>query len=115
MNTHHKNIVYSVFMPMEVENQLDECFSPGDGITAIEQVHGELPLLHRPSRLSPLLANFTHLYRARFAWADVGITYIQVRNTLFVTGLWSERDWGRLTHRSVHVVLGNGIMERRLP
>lgn len=99
---------FTVKIHFDLENELDECFSPGDGIAAIGQLHGELPRLHRSrTKRRSRGVKRIHLYRGRYAWFDLGFSYVQVGNVLYVIEIWHDDDWNNPNRQEVDVVLSD--------
>jgi len=89
-------------------NQLDECLSPMDGLTAIDQICLDLPRLHRSIRPSILRRWFgasRQVYHGRYGWYPLGFTYQQIRDELHILSLWPVREKGLLRRRKFDVVL----------
>ena len=85
------NSTFTVSMHPDLVNDLDETFSPIDGLVAIGQVFGELPSLHAaiaPKRMQKQAGRTLKVYRARFDWYPLGVSYVQIGTTLHVVELW---------------------------
>jgi hypothetical protein len=100
---------FTVVAHPDLIDQLDACFSPSDGIQAIGELFGELPKVHcshagMPRRRMP--RKRLDLYRGRFAWFDLGFSYVQFRNEPHVLGLWHDTDSGNPDRHEVDAVLG---------
>jgi hypothetical protein len=96
---------FTVLMHRTLVDELDEGFSPMDGLVAIDQMFGELPLLHpsvaakRPGKRA---GRRLKLYRGNFDWYNsLGFSYVQIGTTLHVLELWYDEN-----PREVDVVLG---------
>jgi hypothetical protein len=79
-------------MHHDLVNELDECFSPVDGIIAIDQMFVELPQLHQaiaPKRPQKRAGRTLKVYRGRFDWYPLGFSYVQTGTTLHVLELWN--------------------------
>ncbi len=94
----------TVSMHDTLVNELDECFSPMDGIIAIDQMFLELPQLHpaiAPRRPQKRARRTLKVYRGRYHWYPLGFSYVQIGTTLHVLELW---NWDN--RADVDVVLG---------
>ena len=107
---------FTVMMHPTLVDELDEGFSPMDGIVAIDQMFSELPLLHAgvaPKRLRRRTARKLRVYRGCYDWyKSLGFSYVQIGTTLHVLDLWYNE------HRNlseVDVVLGTGRTEGYAP
>ena len=99
----------TVKMHHDLVEQLDQCFSPADGIEAIDQVFIDLPIAHQalPARRGGRGRGRTlPRYRGRFGWFDLGFTYVQIGIELHVVELWHDDRWNKPRRREVDVVLG---------
>lgn len=104
MTTQSTTSPFTIIIHPDLANELDEHFSPGDGITAIEELYLELPKLHAPAKRNRTKRH-TRLYRACYGWADLGFSYVQCGNQLHVLELWTYHS-DELAQRPVDVVLG---------
>ncbi len=99
-------------------DQLDEHFSPMDGLVAINQIYLELPQLH-PAAASELgrkrPSRTLKVYRGRYDWFDLGFSYVQLGRELHVLELWNDTDWNDPHRLEVDVVLGRGPVEVYAP
>ena len=94
----------TVSMHHDLVNELDEWFSPMDGIIAIDQIFLELPQLHpaiAPRRPHKRASRTLKVYRGRYHWYELGFSYVQIGDTLHVLDLW---NWDN--RADVDVVLG---------
>jgi hypothetical protein len=98
---------FTVLMHPSLVDQLDEGFSPMDGLVAIDQMFGELPLLHQalaPKRLRKRAGRRLRVYRGCYDWySSLGFSYVQIGTTLHVLDLWYAEN---LTRGKVDVILG---------
>ena len=113
----HENAIndykaFTVMMHPELVDELDEGFSPMDGLVAIDEMFSELPLLHvglAPKRLRKRSARKLKVHRGCFDWyKSLGFSYVQIGTTLHVLELWYDEN-PNLTH--MNVVLGTGYTE----
>jgi hypothetical protein len=105
---------FTVFMHPTLVDQLDEGFSPMDGIIAIDQIFLELPRLHPapvPKRSQNRAGRRLKVYRGRYHWYDLGFSYVQIGTTLHVLELWHDADYRNSNRTEVDVVLGQGPAE----
>jgi hypothetical protein len=83
---------FTVWMHRDLVDELDEGFSPMDGIVAIDEMFCELPLVHRalaPLRLRKRAGRKLKVYRGCFDWyKSLGFSYVQIGTTLHVLELW---------------------------
>ena len=90
----HSPSAYKVYMHRELVDELDEGFSPMDGVHAINDVFVGLPLVHRsksPKRRHT--GKRLHVYRGRFSWyPELGFNYVEIGSQLHVLELWFDRD-----------------------
>jgi hypothetical protein len=102
-------ITYTVSMLPELVDQLDEGFSPMDGIFAIDEMFSELPLLHlalAPKRRPKRAGRKLKVYRGCYDWyKSLGFSYVQVGTTLHVLELWFDENPNL---SQLDVVLGTG-------
>jgi hypothetical protein len=107
---------FTVVMHPTLVDELDEGFSPMDGILAIDEMFGELPLLHAglaPKRLRKRTARKLRVYRGCYDWYNsLGFSYIQIGTTLHVLELWYDESPNL---SQVDVVLGTGQTEGYAP
>lgn len=87
---------FKVVMHPDMVNELDECFSPMDGIQAIGEIFGDLPRVHR----NTTARNKRHvgrrvfrIFTGRFNWFPIGFTYVQIGNLLRVLEFWYDEDY----------------------
>lgn len=85
---------FTVMMHRQLVDALDEGFSPMDGIVAIDQMFGELPLLHQalaPKCLRRRAGRKLKVYRGCYDWyKSLGFSYVQIGTTLHVLDLWYD-------------------------
>jgi hypothetical protein len=107
---------FTVSMHPTLVDELDEGFSPMDGIVAIDEMYCELPLLHHalaPKRLRKRAGRRLMVYRGTYDWyGDLGFSYVQIGTTLHVLDLWHAED---LTPDKFDVILGTGKTEGYVP
>lgn len=107
---------YTVTMHPDLVDDLDEGFSPMDGLVAIDEMFGELPLLHRavaPTRLRKRTGRTLRVYRGCYDWyKSLGFSYVQIGTTLHVLELW-YKEHPELS--DVDVILGTGRTEGYTP
>jgi hypothetical protein len=100
---------FTVLMHRTLVDELDEGFSPMDGLVAIDEIFSELPLLHRalaPKRLRKRAGRKLTVYRGCYHWYDnLGFSYVQMGTTLHVLQLWYAES-PRLA--DMDVILGTG-------
>jgi hypothetical protein len=105
-------IIYTVSMLPELVDELDQGFSPMDGIVAIDEIFSELPLLHRalaPKRLRKRARRTLKVYRGCYDWyKSLGFSYVQLGTRLHILELWFDEN-PRLSQ--IDVVLGTGQTE----
>jgi len=93
-------------------DELDEGFSPMDGLVAIDQMFSELPLLHAglaPKRIRKRTARKLRVYRGCFDWYNsLDFSYVQIGTTLHVLELWYDKNPNL---SQADVVLGTGQTE----
>lgn len=98
---------FTVSMHPTLVDELDEGFSPMDGLVAIDQMFGELPLLHQalaPKRLRKRAGRWLKVYHGCYDWySSLGFSYVQIGTTLHVLELWYDDS---PTRREVDVILG---------
>jgi hypothetical protein len=105
---------FSILMEASLVDELDEQFSPMDGIVAIDQLFYELPRLHPgsvPKRGRKRAGRRLKVYRARYRWSDLGLSYVQLGTTLHVLDLWYDDDYNKPNRQEVDVVLGRNPAE----
>ncbi len=94
MQTESQPRTFTVMMHRQLVDDLDEGFSPMDGIVAIDQMFGELPLLHQvlaPKRLRRRAGRKLKVYRGCYDWyKSLGFSYVQIGTTLHVLDLWYD-------------------------
>jgi hypothetical protein len=107
-----KSQPFTVMMHPTLVDELDEGFSPMDGLVAIDQMFSELPLLHAGSaskRLRKKTARKLRVYRGCYDWyKNLGFSYIQIGTTLHVLELWYDESPNLI---QLDVVLGTGQTE----
>jgi hypothetical protein len=103
---------FTVSMHRDLVDELDEGFSPLDGILAIDEMFSELPLLHRtlaPRRLRRRAGRKLKVYRGCYDWyPSLGFSYVQIGTTLHVLELW-YRENPDLSE--IDIILGTGKTE----
>lgn len=100
---------FTTILSTELADELDEGFSPMDGLIAIDQICIELPRLHRPAHRSALQRCFGQtrkLHHGRYDWYPLGFTYEQIGNELHILNLWMVEETGFFRRRKFDVVLG---------
>lgn len=101
---------FTVLMHSNLVDEVDSLLSPLDCFAAVDQIHQELPKRHTPRpRLCRWLRRTRSLrvYSGRFAWYDLGFSYVQVEHVLHIVELWFDEDFQqRLRWREVDCVLG---------
>ena len=111
-----KQITFTVMMHRKLVDELDEGFSPMDGIVAIDEMFAELPLLHRaltPMRLRKRAGRTLKVYRGCYDWyKSLGFSYVQIGTTLHVLELWYD-EHPNLS--KMDVILGTGQTEGYAP
>jgi hypothetical protein len=107
---------FTVSMRSKLVDELDEGFSPMDGLVAIEEMFSELPLLHEalaPKRLCKRAGRRLKVYRGTYYWyGSLGFSYVQIGSTLHVLELWYDDN---LKREEVDVILGTGQTAGYLP
>jgi hypothetical protein len=107
---------FTVSMHPELIDELDEGFSPMDGIVSIDEMFNELPLLHRalaPTRLRKRAGRKLTVYRGCYHWyRSLGFSYVQIGMTLHVLELWYNENRNL---DEVDVILGTGQTEGYKP
>jgi hypothetical protein len=101
--------IYTVSIHADLVDTLDGCLAPQDGIAAIDNLFGELPTEHRSrsgKRSGKSPRRNVPLYRGRFAWIDIGFSYVEIDRTLHVVDLWTDAEWRKPGRREVDVVIG---------
>jgi|HubBroStandDraft_6_1064221.scaffolds.fasta_scaffold353392_1 hypothetical protein len=87
---------FTVSMHPDLVDELDEGFSPMDGIVSIDEMFNELPLLHRalaPTRLRKRAGHKLKVYRGCYDWyRSLGFSYVQLGTTLHVLELWYNEN-----------------------
>jgi hypothetical protein len=82
---------FTVSMHPDLVDELDEGFSPMDGIVSIDEMFNELPLLHRalaPTRLRKRAGRKLKVYRGCYDWyKSLGFSYVPIGMTLHVRAL----------------------------
>ena len=103
---------FTVMMHRDLVDELDYGFSPFDGIVAIDDMFGELPILHRalaPKRLKKRAGRKLKVYRGCYDWYNsLGFSYVQIGTRLHVLELWYDEN-PDLT--KLDVILGTGKTE----
>lgn len=100
---------FTTIISTELADELDEGFSPMDGLIAIDQICIELPRLHRPAHRPALQCwsgQTRKLYHGRYDWYPLGFTYEQIGNELHILNLWMVKETGFFRRRKFDVVLG---------
>src|SRR6516225_6686508 len=96
MKTESMRHAFTFMMHPTLVDELDEGFSPMDGIVAIDEMFSELPLLHRasaPRRLRKRAARTLKVYRGCYDWyKSLGFSYVQIGTTLHVLELWYDQN-----------------------
>jgi hypothetical protein len=107
---------FTVSMHPNLGDELDEEFSPMDGLVAIDQMFRQLPFLHRalpPIRLRKRAGRKLKVYRGCYDWyKSVGFSYVQIDTTLHVLELWYD-EHPKLSQ--MDVILGTGRTEGYKP
>jgi hypothetical protein len=107
---------FIVMMHRTLVDELDEGFSPMDGIVAIDEMFSELPLLHAalaPKRPRKRTARKLKVYRGCYDWyKSLGFSYVQIGTTLHVLELWYDENPNLI---QMNVVLGTGHTEGYQP
>jgi hypothetical protein len=107
---------FSVMMHPTLVDELDEGFSPMDGLVAIDEMFSELPLLHQrlaPKRLPKRTARKLKVYQGCYDWyTSLGFSYVQIGTTLHVLDLWYIEN---LNPGEVDIILGTGQTEGYTP
>jgi hypothetical protein len=97
----------TVSMHPTLVDELDEGFSPMDGLIAIDQMFCELPLLHQalaPKRLPKRASRRLKVYHGSYDWySNLGFSYVQIGTTLHVLELWCADN---LSGSQMDVILG---------
>ena len=100
---------FTVSMHPKLVDELDEGFSPMDGLVSIDEMFNELPLLHRalaPSRLRKRAAHKLKVYHGCYDWyRSLGFSYVQIGRTLHVLELWYKKN---PSLDDMDVILGTG-------
>ena len=116
MKTESMTHAFTVMMHPTLVDELDEGFSPMDGILAIDEMFGELPLLHAglaPKRLRKRTARKLRVYRGCYDWyKSLGFSYVQIGTTLHVLELWFDANPDL---SQMDIVLGTGQTEGYKP
>ena len=116
MKTESMTNAFTVMMHPTLVDELDEGFSPMDGLVAIDQMFSELPLLHAglaPKCLRKRTARKLRVYRGCYDWyKNLGFNYIQIGTTLHVLELWYDESPNLI---QLDVVLGTGQTEGYAP
>jgi hypothetical protein len=89
-------------------DELDEGFSPMDGLVAIDEMFAELPLLHAglAKRLRKRAARKLKVYHGCYDWyKSLGFSYVQIGTILHVLDLWYDENPNL---SEIDVVLGTG-------
>jgi hypothetical protein len=102
----------TVSMHPTLVDELDEGFSPMDGLVAIDEIFNELPMLHRAfasRRLRKWAGRKLKVYQGCYHWYDsVGFSYVQIGTTLHVLELWYDKS---NNVADMDVILGTGQTE----
>lgn len=103
------NTKFTVSMHPTLVDDLDEGFSPMDGLFAVDGIFAELPLLHQalaPKRPGKRTGRRLKVYRGCYDWySNLGFSYVQIGTTLYVLELWYEEN---PKFEELDVVLGTG-------
>jgi hypothetical protein len=94
---------FTVFMHRDLVDELDDGFSPFDGMQAIDDVFIGLPKAHRSQRSEKSKrqsSKFIRLYRARLEWYPLGFSYVQVGSKLHVVELFDYDAWHKSNPRA---------------
>lgn len=87
---------FSVSMHPTLVDELDEGFSPMDGIVAINDLFVGLPLQHRsrePKRKRWRAPRMLKVYRGGFSWyPKLGFGYVEIQDRLHVIELWFDES-----------------------
>jgi hypothetical protein len=84
---------FTVYMHTTLVDQLDEGFSPMDGLVAINDLFVGLPLQHRSQakRKRWRAPRTLKVYRGRFSWyRKLGFSYVEIGDQLHVIELWFD-------------------------
>ena len=112
----NSDTTFTVSMHPDLVDELDEGFSPMDGIVSIDEMFNELPLLHRalaPTRLRKRAGRKLKVYRGCYHWyRNLGFSYVQIGTTLHVLELWYDENPNL---NKVDVILGTGRTEGYKP
>ena len=76
------NTTFTVYMHTELVDRLDECFSPLDGIHAVDGIFLDLPILHHGQAVDRYRAKprkTFKAYRGRFGWFDLRLQICPAR------------------------------------
>ena len=107
---------FSVLMHPKLVDELDEGFSPLDGLVSIDEMFNELPFLYRalaPSRPRKRAGRKLKVYRGCYHWYDsLGFSYVQIGTTLHVLELWYDEN---PKIDELDIVLGTGRTEGYKP
>ncbi len=97
---------YTVYMHPDLVDELDEGFSPTDGLVAINDLFTGLPLQHRSNeskRKRWRAPKRLRVYRGRFTWyRKLGFSYVEIGTQLHVIELWFDSQPER---HSVDIIL----------
>jgi hypothetical protein len=100
---------FTVMMHEELVDNLDNGFSPMDGIIAIDEMFSEQPLLHRalaPKRRRKRAGRRLKVYRGCYHWyKSLGFSYVQIGTSLHVLELWYDENPNL---SQMDVILGTG-------
>lgn len=107
---------FTVSMHPNLVDELDDGFSPMDGLVSIDEMFNELPLLHRalaPSRRRKRAGRKLKVYRGCYDWyQNLGFSYVQIGTTLHVLELWYDDN---PKANKVDIILGTGRTEGYKP
>lgn len=107
---------FTVMMHPTLVDDLDEGFSPMDGLVAIDEMFSELPLLHAglaPKRLRKRATRKLKVYQGCYDWYNsLGFSYVQIGTTLHVLDLWYDED---INLSEMDVILGTGQTDAYTP
>src|SRR5580704_8389441 len=99
-----------VFMHRDLVDELDEGFSPMDGLIAIGQMFNELPRRHAaiaPKRPRRQAGRKLRVYCGRYDWYPLGFSYVQIGNALHVLELWIDDETDKPNRRQIDVILSD--------
>ena len=106
---------FTVYMHRDLVDELDEGFSPTDGLVAINDLFVGLPLQHRSQakRKRWRAPKTLKVYRGRFSWyRKLGFSYVEIEDQLHVIELWFDE---KAEQHQVDVILGERELETADP